>query len=111
MDLDFGVELDLNIDDVADLVDDEKGSQWVVGREHKRAIQPKKDARMLLCIAYQDSLRTVKLSTSISGLKLILHHWRQQFTVERTRILDGSPSFLVSLQIVFNISIVTLLSC
>ena len=32
------------------LVDDVEGSQWVVGREHKRAFQPRKDSSSLDCI-------------------------------------------------------------
>ena len=39
------------------LVDDVKGSQRVVGREHKRAFQPKKDSSSLYCIL--DCFRTV----------------------------------------------------
>ena len=32
------------------LVDDVEGSQWVVGREHKRAFQPRKYSSSLDCI-------------------------------------------------------------
>ena len=32
------------------LMDGVKGSQWVVGREHRRAFQPKKDSSSLDCI-------------------------------------------------------------
>ena len=32
------------------LVDDVKGLQWVVGREHERGFQPKKDSYSLYCL-------------------------------------------------------------
>ena len=94
------------------LVDDVKGSQRVVGREHKRAFQPKKGSSSVYCI-----FRIVsELSPSF---KPFFRFWFYVCTFEDSSLLasrqeswmHGSQSFWVSWENLFNISIITLLSC
>ena len=90
------------------LVDDVEGSQRVVGREHKRAFQPRKDSSSLDCILDCHQV----LNLSFRSWFMFLHYWRQQFIGERTRFLDaGSQSLLVSWENLFNNLNITLLSC
>ena len=70
------------------LVNDVKGSQRVVGREHKRAFQPKKDSS-LYCIFRIVSELSPSFKLFFQVIIYVFHYWRQQFIGERTRILDA----------------------
>ena len=71
------------------LVDDVKGSQRVVGREHKRAFQPKKDSSSLYCSFRIVSELSPSYKPFFQVLAYVLLYWRQQFIGERTRFLDA----------------------
>ena len=77
------------------LVGDVKGSQQVVGREHKRVFFNQKRIVFLCIASWIVSQLSPSFEPLLQVLVYVLHYWRQQFIGERTRILDAWITILL----------------